>query len=230
MGKIELRKQNEGLETTKYVDINFAIEFTSKLAISSDSSDLKFQRHLFETGLRHGNLKIVIMLDGFNEISPYYLSETTELIRALAQTKITQIWVASQPHVDLNISNSKFVLKPLTEPEQKTFLNDFWKFGLLFKKDKNDQNYNDRDISDIRDRLNKMASNLTSQSFKHHFHQKSFEELAENISKIQEKYDLESLKHAINECVHTAKKCFKCGIYEYLRKLFSKRTSNQYAI
>lgn len=117
LGKIELRKQNEGLETTKYVDINFAIEFTSKLAISSDSSDLKFQRHLFGTGLRHGNLKIVIMLDGFNEISPYYLSETTELIRALAQTKITQIWVASQPHVDLNISYSKFILKPLIEPE-----------------------------------------------------------------------------------------------------------------
>ena len=44
-------------------------------------------------------LRIVIMLDGFDEISPFYKQTVIDLLQALRQTAVEQLWVTTRPHL-----------------------------------------------------------------------------------------------------------------------------------
>lgn len=241
LGKIELTRQ-EKFDRGE-VDVNFAIKFASKLVVPSDSSDLKLHRHLFKIGLCHGNPKIVILFDGFNEICPHHKVETTELMRALTKTQITQFWVASQPHeqkhLEKQFDSFTLVLNPLTKLDQETFLNDFWNINLKKSKYEEKQKYDERNFKEICDRLKDIESNLNS---------KSDDNLKKNIHGILKKNDLNSLKLAIDELnLHTYSKkvlekfnekrskvrkpknstpMYRC-ICECWRKKFSTRTFKQ---
>jgi hypothetical protein len=41
----------------------------------------------------------MVMLDGFDEISPFYKQTAIGLLRALRQTAVEQLWVTTRPHV-----------------------------------------------------------------------------------------------------------------------------------
>jgi len=50
-------------------------------------------------------VRIVIMLDGFDEISPFYKQIVIDLLQALRQTAVEQLWVTTRPHLREELEN-----------------------------------------------------------------------------------------------------------------------------
>ena len=48
---------------------------------------------------RKQNLRTVIMLDAFDEISAFYKQTVIDLLQALRQTAVEQLWVTTRPHL-----------------------------------------------------------------------------------------------------------------------------------
>ncbi|XP_055316134.1 uncharacterized protein LOC129575921, partial [Sitodiplosis mosellana] len=136
-------------------DVDRAIDLVAKMAIPGDATnniDIKIQRTLFETSLkRHevgSNLKkpkIVLMFDGFDEICPNYESNTSHLIRELKESNVAQIWVTTraheQDHLQKEFGSLAYTLNPLTEEDQKNFLDKYWKWNLTKMTEENPSNY-----------------------------------------------------------------------------------------
>ncbi|XP_072380053.1 uncharacterized protein [Diabrotica undecimpunctata] len=127
-------------------DIACAIDYFTEMAMSTDSVKNSFQKRLLKFSLEVRPKKfmvpnIVVLFDGFDEISPTYTKETITLIKGLVQTNVTQIYVTTRFHEKEMLENAlqtpAFLLKPLDEEEQTLFLCRFWKYSLKFFKEDN---------------------------------------------------------------------------------------------
>ncbi|XP_072380051.1 uncharacterized protein [Diabrotica undecimpunctata] len=129
-------------------DIACAIDYFTEMATSTDSVKNSFQKRLLKFSLevrpkRFMVPNIVVLFDGFDEISPTYTKQTITLIKGLVQTNVTQIYVTSRFHEKEMLENAlqtpALLLKPLDEEEQTSFLCKFWKYSLKFFKEDNVQ-------------------------------------------------------------------------------------------
>jgi hypothetical protein len=70
------------------------------------------------------------MLDGFDEISPNYKQTVIDLLQALRQTAIEQLWVTTRPHLRNELEDKlqqlAYTLEPFTEENQVEYLRRFW--------------------------------------------------------------------------------------------------------
>lgn len=132
-------------------DTGKAIEFLTKMAIPDDSEKgdlINLQQSLFKATLngsriRHQNEcrkpKIVLMFDGFDEITPFYKEKTTTLIKALKASQVTQMWITTRvhekAHLEQELETPALILVPLSENDQMEFSSKLWKWNLKFRKD-----------------------------------------------------------------------------------------------
>lgn len=102
----------------------------------------RIQRKLFVACLEKSDksLKkppIILLFDGFDEISPTYNEKTTTLIVSLNTTNVYQIWITTRPyeenHLKKELNSPIYYLQPLKKCEQKDFLNKFlnWHLNLM---------------------------------------------------------------------------------------------------
>jgi len=92
---------------------------------------------------------IVIMLDGFDEISPFYKETVLALLQTLRQTAVEQLWVTTRPHLrdelEDNLQQLSYSLEPFTEENHVEFLTKFWSRKIWFihmdNKEKEDKKY-----------------------------------------------------------------------------------------
>jgi ankyrin repeat protein len=70
------------------------------------------------------------MLDGFDEISPFYKETVIDLLQALRQTAVEQLWVTTRPHLreelEDEVQQLSYSLEPFSEENQLEFLLKFW--------------------------------------------------------------------------------------------------------
>jgi len=70
------------------------------------------------------------MLDGFDEISPFYKDTVIDLVQALRQTAVEQLWVTTRPHLREELEDKlqqlSYTLEPFSEENQVEFLTKFW--------------------------------------------------------------------------------------------------------
>jgi len=70
------------------------------------------------------------MLDSFDEISPYYKEAVVDLLQALRQTVVEQLWVTTRPHLkeelEYNLQHMSYTLEPFSEENRVEFLIKFW--------------------------------------------------------------------------------------------------------
>jgi hypothetical protein len=75
-------------------------------------------------------ITVVIMMDGFDEISPNYKETVIDLLQALRQTAVEQLWVTTRPHLREELENKlqqlSYTLEPFSEDNQVEFLTKFW--------------------------------------------------------------------------------------------------------
>jgi ankyrin repeat protein len=83
-----------------------------------------FLQALKETG------KVVIILDGFDEISPDYSPKVTKLIKAITDKTTSKIWISSrfsnQKELEDMLGKFACTLQPFTQENRVQFLKQYW--------------------------------------------------------------------------------------------------------
>jgi hypothetical protein len=89
--------------------------------------------------------KMVIVLDGFDEISPYYTLKVNILIRAIRDKTALQILVSSRFSCRQNFGGIliklAFTLQPFSRENQIEFLEQYWNKDIEISKQKNLQTF-----------------------------------------------------------------------------------------
>jgi ankyrin repeat protein len=109
-------------------DTEKAIEFVSESLLKLKPG---FDRELFKQCCEQKQkVRIVIMLDGFDEISPFYKETGIGLLEALRKTAVEQLWVTTRPHLvdelEDTLQQLSYQLDPFSEENQVEFLTKFW--------------------------------------------------------------------------------------------------------
>jgi len=128
--RIDLTDHADALRALKQeeIDKEKVIEFVSEKLLTLKPG---FQLELFKQCCEQKQkVSIVIMLDGFNETSPSYKDILIDLLQALRQTAVEQLWVATRTHLTEELEDRlqqfSYTLEPFTEKEQVEFLVKFW--------------------------------------------------------------------------------------------------------
>jgi hypothetical protein len=94
-----------------------------------------FGKELFKCYLQglEGKTKVILMLDGFDEISPNYTETVLDLLQAvnpLKQSWIEQLWVTTWLHLRVELEDHLqqlcYTLQPFSKDDQIEFLTKFW--------------------------------------------------------------------------------------------------------
>ena len=103
-------------------------------------------------------LGIVTILDSYDEISPHYKESVIDLMQAVSQTWVEQLWVNTIPHLkeDLedNLQQLSYTLESFSENDQFEFLTKFWNLKDWFSETE------DKDEEEERNKLEMYAEQL----------------------------------------------------------------------
>jgi ankyrin repeat protein len=117
--------------------------FTSDSAIKFLSENLKLEKPLEKALFKQcfeqkGKIKFVLMLDGFDEISPHYKDTVIDLLQALRKTSVEQLWVTTRPHIKGELEDKlqqlSYTLEPFSKANQIEFLTKIWSQKLAFQE------------------------------------------------------------------------------------------------
>jgi ankyrin repeat protein len=137
---------NDHTDALKYIDVenkqikeNFisdsAIKFLSEKLLKLEKP---LEQALFKQCFEQkGKIKVVLMLDGFDEISPNFKCTVIDLLQALRKTSVEQLWVTTRPHMQETLEDKlqqfSYRLQPFSEANQVEFLTKFWRQKLAFQ-------------------------------------------------------------------------------------------------
>jgi len=130
--------------TKEFEDIEFeqkcidkCKKFLWSAAHSPEQDALKVTEKIFLQALEQTG-KMVIILDGFDEISPDYSSNVEVLIKAVRDKTASKIWISSRSSYrhDLEdiVRKFAFTLQPFTQEDQIKFLEQYWSEGTKMSK------------------------------------------------------------------------------------------------
>jgi ankyrin repeat protein len=159
--RIDLNDYTDELDELKtlekeQIDKEKAIEFVSdKLLKLKPGLEMELFKQCCE---QKQKVRIVIMLDGFDEISPSYKDIVLDLLQALRQTEVEQLWVTTRPHLrhklEDNLQQFSYTMEPFSEKNQVEFLTKFWSLQNWFTKLENE------DVEANKRKLETYAQNL----------------------------------------------------------------------
>ena len=133
--RIDINDHTDALKALKeQIDKEKAIKFFSEKVLKHQPG---LEMELFkECCEQNRRLRIVIMVDGFDEISPFYKETVIDLLQALRQTAVEQLWVTTRPHLRAELEDKlqqlSYTLEPFSEEDQVAFLNKFWSLNGWF--------------------------------------------------------------------------------------------------
>jgi len=80
------------------------------------------------------------MFDGLDEISPFYKETVIDLLQALRQTAVEQLWVTSRPHLRAVLEDKLqqlcYTLEYFSEKDKVEFLTKLWSLKDWFTEPK----------------------------------------------------------------------------------------------
>ena len=128
--RINLTDHTDALKALKkeQIDKEKAIEFVSERLLKLEPG---LEMELFKQCCEEKQkLRIIIMLDGFDEISPSYKDTVIDLLQALRHTAVEQLWVTTRPDLRKELEDKlqqlSYTLEPFSEENQVEFLKKFW--------------------------------------------------------------------------------------------------------
>ena len=127
--RIDLNDHTDALNALKqeHIDETKATEFVSEKLLKFKPG---FEMELFKQCCKQKEkVRTVIMLDGFDEISPFYKDTVIDLLKAVRQTAVEQLWVTTRPHLreylEDKLQQLSYTLEPFSEGNQVEFLKNF---------------------------------------------------------------------------------------------------------
>jgi ankyrin repeat protein len=149
---IRLDLNNYSSEFKKKID-EYTLNSETKIAaiflfdLMKSQPETKFKND-FEEKLLGAALEdtgnIVLMFDGFDEISPNYKDIAIRLITCLRESKVDKIFLSTRPNMNeelqQNFDSFSYNLVPLSYNEQKTYLEKIWLKNLRIEENNNDEN------------------------------------------------------------------------------------------
>jgi len=155
---IDLNDHTDSLKALKQeqIDVEKAIEFVSEKMLKLESG---LELELFKQGCEQKqNVGIIIMLDGFDKVSPFYKQTVVDLMQALRKTSVEQLWVTTRPHLRNELEDKlqqlSYTLEPFSEEDQVEFLKKYWSLKDWFTEP------NDKDEEIGRKKLEMYAEHL----------------------------------------------------------------------
>jgi hypothetical protein len=112
--------------------------------------------------------KVILLIDGVDEIFSSYGEEVVALAKLLSQTKITKIYMSTRPEccecLEKEFLQIKHSLQPFSESEQK-------KYFLDFLKDKEElQDLSDAELKEIVESfMESMKGSISEKDYKQNF-------------------------------------------------------------
>ncbi|XP_069687335.1 uncharacterized protein [Periplaneta americana] len=105
---------------------DFVIELLTQAAGVNDSELGKF---LFASAMKDME-NVVVLLDGIDEVSPYFTSMVLSFIKQILEMGVSQIWITSRP-LTTNVLEKElcvlpYTLQPFTIDNQVSFLEKYW--------------------------------------------------------------------------------------------------------
>jgi len=132
--RIDLNDHTDDLNALKQLSKERAEELISKKVMKLKPG---LEMELFkQCSEQKQKLRIVIMMDGLDEISPFYKDIVIDLLQALRQTAVEQLWVTTRPHLREQLEDKlqqlSYTLEPFSEENQVDFLTKFWNLKKWF--------------------------------------------------------------------------------------------------
>jgi predicted NACHT family NTPase len=172
------------------------------------------EMELFKQCCEHiQKVRIVIMLDGFDEISPSYEETVIDLLQALRQTAVEQLWVTTRPHLREELEDKlqqlSYTLKPFSKDNQIEFFTKFWSLkNWVTEMDSKEKEENNKKLEKYAKELIKklvlsisdkereftgipLQTRMLAEAFEREV--KIFCQSAESMSKLPSKLDLNGL-------------------------------------
>jgi ankyrin repeat protein len=114
--------------------------FLWNVAHAPEQNALMLVEKIFKQALEQTG-KIVILLDGFDEISPGYSSKVERLIREIRDKTSSNVWVSSRFYYRQNLEDIvmrlAFTLQPFKPENQIQFLEQYWNEVIPIPKQEN---------------------------------------------------------------------------------------------
>ncbi|GAB0095743.1 hypothetical protein DMENIID0001_111630 [Sergentomyia squamirostris] len=136
----------------KVIDMwNFFVE-NFIMYSSTDVNSVAVERLIINGYLKTLLPKIVVFLDGLDEVSPEYTEQIKQMVMELKKKKI-QILISSQPHLQNEVDGLEFDvtfnLEPYDVKMQRQFLRDYWAENLKLKLNTNEVQQGELDVKTI---------------------------------------------------------------------------------
>ncbi len=120
------------------------------------------ERILFDDAFRKGNIFVVV--DGFDEISPYYTKLTIDIIKNLLTRNLKKLIVSSRPELEDELfktafpqDKQKIQIHPLTKEQQEKFVTNFWRENFKRLNKTYDESYLKDFSSTVLESIRKVA-------------------------------------------------------------------------
>uniref|UniRef100_A0A914E1S0 NACHT domain-containing protein n=1 Tax=Acrobeloides nanus TaxID=290746 RepID=A0A914E1S0_9BILA len=125
--RIDLNNYTQELQGQK-VESSFQTEDKAIAFLSDDI--LKLGTRLEQAIFKRYCQRIVLMLDGFDEISPNYREIVIDLVNVLRNGTIKQLWVTTRPNerdiLEDELQQLSYKLEPFSKDNQVNFMTKFW--------------------------------------------------------------------------------------------------------
>ncbi|XP_065208165.1 uncharacterized protein LOC135836988 [Planococcus citri] len=207
-------KYSEEDERTKETILRALTEENIEIDPAKNKGLSLLEIKLFVQFFHHG--KVILLFDGFDEISPNYNDLVVKLLKVFKDTKIKKIWLTTRPYniqsePEDNLSTFSYALMPFEKEEQHDFLVKFWRKNLKLEPlEKMNESRADIFINELISRLSVsindqdrkflsiplqiyMIATVFSEEFEKFYHSDSRELSAKNKRTLDKKLDLVTL-------------------------------------
>lgn len=118
-------KKFEQISKSKEVANSFLEFFSHKLLTLGQAFDLELLASLYDAG------KVVVFLDGFDEISPLYNNLMLNLVKSFNIKSGNQLWISTRAHLrndlEQGLNQLSCCISPLTHDDKVEFLLEYWR-------------------------------------------------------------------------------------------------------
>jgi hypothetical protein len=129
LSKFEPKTEDDSPTEVSPITIDFLV---NELNISDAKN--AFARSLLRHQLKMGDNRVIVMFDGFDEISSALQEKVIQLMKDITAKKSAQIFVTTRPHMidqlQIRLSQLAYSLENFTEQDQIGYLSEYWEMNL----------------------------------------------------------------------------------------------------